>query len=52
MGYHYFNPALGNDLVNDPLKPELLIYAPSGNGVKLVAVKWFQADVGQPRPTS
>lgn len=51
MGYHYFHPELGMDLENDPLRPELLIYAPAGNGLKLVAVEWFQADVGQPRPS-
>ena len=51
MGYHYFNPQLGGDLETDPLTPELLIYAPSGNGLKLVAVEYFQANVGQARPT-
>jgi hypothetical protein len=51
MGYHYFNPKLGGDLANDPLQPELLIYAPNGNGgVKLVAVEYFQANVGQAHP--
>jgi hypothetical protein len=51
MGYHYFNPSLGGDLVNDPLKPELMIYAPGDDGLKLVAVEYFQANVGQARPT-
>jgi hypothetical protein len=52
MGYHYFNPDLGGDLVNDPLKPELLIYVPDGNGGrKLGAVEYFQADMGQEHPT-
>lgn len=52
MGYHYFHPELASDLVTDPLKPELLIYVPNGNGgIKLGAVEWFQADVGQEHPT-
>ena len=52
MGFHYLNPALAGDLKNDPLKPELMIYAPSGDGkLKLVAVEYFQANAGQPRPT-
>lgn len=52
MGYHYFNPGLGGDLESDPLKPELLIYAPNGDGGrKLVAVEYFQANAGQGRPT-
>ena len=51
MGYHYFNPELGGDLASDPLQPELLIYAPNGGGLKLVAVEYFQANAGQARPT-
>jgi hypothetical protein len=52
MGYHYFNPGLGGDLENDPLKPELLIYAPDGQGGrKLAAVEYFQANVGQAHPS-
>lgn len=52
MGYHYINPALASDLSVNPLKPELLLYAPSGNGrLKLVGVEYFVAYVGQPAPT-
>ncbi|HUG14782.1 MAG TPA: hypothetical protein VMM78_07145 [Thermomicrobiales bacterium] len=51
MGIHYLNPALAMDLVLDPLAPELLLYIPSGNGLRLVAVEYFVADVGQPHPT-
>jgi len=52
MGIHYFNPALANDLANDPLKPELLLYAPDdAGGVYLAGVEYFQAAVGQPRPS-
>lgn len=50
MGYHYINPQLASDLTTDPLRPELLLYAPAGNGVKLVGVEYFQADAGQERP--
>ncbi len=51
MGYHYLNPRLASDLTIDPLTPELLIYAPSGEGLKLVAVEYFVANVGQARPS-
>ena len=41
MGYHYFNDALVNDVSVDPLKPEVLVYAPKPNGdLELVAVEW------------
>ena len=41
MGYHYFNKALIDDLVVDPLKPEGLVYAPAPDGgLKLVAVEY------------
>lgn len=41
MGYHYFNKELVDDLTVDPLKPEVLVYAPKENGkLKLVAVEW------------
>lgn len=41
MGYHYYNPDLLHDGVLDPTRPELLVYAPSGNGVRLVAVEYM-----------
>lgn len=41
MGYHFFNKALVDDLVVDPLKPEGLVYAPDpSGGLKLVAVEY------------
>jgi len=41
MGYHYFNKALIDDMVVDPLKPEGLVYAPKANGeLKLVSVEY------------
>lgn len=41
MGVHYLNPALAADLAIDPLAPELLLFAPSGNGWRLVGVEYF-----------
>jgi hypothetical protein len=41
MGYHYYNPQLLHDGVLDPTRPELLVYAPSGNGVRLGAVEYM-----------
>lgn len=41
MGYHYFNAALMADNAVDPLRPEVLVYAPEPNGdLRLVAVEW------------
>lgn len=50
MGYHYANLQLASDLQSDLLRPEVLLYAPSDTGLKLVAVEYFQADAGQPHP--
>ncbi len=50
MGYHYIKPSLATDLALDPLQPEFLLYAPSGSGLRLVAVEYFVANVGQERP--
>lgn len=42
MGYHYFNKALIDDLVVDPLKPEGLVYTSGPQGqLKLVAVEYI-----------
>jgi hypothetical protein len=41
MGYHYFNKALIDDLVVDPLKPEGLVYAPDPDGrLRLAALEY------------
>ena len=50
MGVHYLNPALASDLAIDPTRPEMLLYAPSGDGLRLVGVEYFVANVGQPHP--
>ncbi len=50
MGIHYLNPALALDLAIDPLTPEVLLYVPSGAGLRLVGVEYFVASVGQPAP--
>jgi hypothetical protein len=45
MGYHYANQALMADDALDPLRPEILIYAPKENaGLRLVAVEYFKRD--------
>jgi hypothetical protein len=41
MGIHYIDFALASDLAVDPLRPEALLYVPTANGVKLVAVEYF-----------
>jgi hypothetical protein len=41
MGYHYFNAELMSDLTTDPLRPEVLVYAPGDDGkLNLVAAEW------------
>jgi hypothetical protein len=48
MGYHYLNPALIGDPSIDPLKPEVLLYAPKKNGgLKLVGVEYLVVDADQ-----
>ena len=40
MGVHFFNTKLiGSEL--DPLRPQVLVYEPSGDRLKLVAAEWF-----------
>lgn len=43
MGIHYMNLERVMDSSINLLEPELLLYAPSGNGVKLVGVEYFLA---------
>jgi hypothetical protein len=50
MGYHWANEGLV-DPVFDPLKPEVMLYAPGpGGNLRLVAVEYIVIDVGQDRP--
>ncbi len=40
MGVHFFNPAhIGP--VPDPSKPQVLIYEPAGDKLRLIAAEWF-----------
>jgi len=41
MGVHYPNGALVGDGVLDPMQPEVLVYEPTKNGLKLVAVEYL-----------
>ncbi len=43
MGYHYVKPALFMNPALDESQPEALLYVPSGNGLRLVAVEWLYA---------
>jgi hypothetical protein len=47
MGYHYMNMANVADGVLDPTKPELLVYVPTEDGLRLAAAEYFQADADQ-----
>ncbi|MBM4439359.1 MAG: hypothetical protein FJ027_02995 [Candidatus Rokubacteria bacterium] len=40
MGVHFLNPALMGPTV-DPLKPQILVYEPVGDKLRLVAAEWF-----------
>ena len=41
MGFHYFNADLMRDHSVDPLRPEVLVYAPDEDGrLHLAAVEW------------
>jgi hypothetical protein len=42
MGVHYLKPQLAADLAIDPLTPEVLLYAPSADGWRLVGVEYFE----------
>lgn len=47
MGIHFVNPALIADGRVDPTKPEILVYEPTKQGLRLVAVEYFVADADQ-----
>jgi hypothetical protein len=45
MGIHYENPQLMADPALDPLRPEILVYAPRQDGrLELVAIEYWRAD--------
>jgi hypothetical protein len=46
MGHHYLNPSLLGPEI-DPLRPEILLYAPVGNSLRLVGVEYFKVDADQ-----
>ena len=50
MGFHYASLALLEDISIDPLRPEVLLYVPEGDGVRLVAVEYVLA-IGPPGST-
>jgi hypothetical protein len=53
MGIHAVNGPLIGDPAIDPLRPELLLYAPGPNGkLRLVGVEYFKVDADQNLGTS
>jgi hypothetical protein len=45
MGFHAINPALMADDAIDPLRPEILLYAPKENGeFELIGIEYWKAD--------
>jgi hypothetical protein len=47
MGFHYVNPELARDPDIDPGKPEILLYIPTSNGVKLTGIE-YSLGIGAP----
>lgn len=47
MGVHFVNPTLIGDGRVDPTLPEMLVYEPTKNGLRLVAVEYFVVDADQ-----
>lgn len=48
MGFHWINPPAAQDQTIDPMRPELLLYAPTATGgLELVGVEYFKADADQ-----
>jgi hypothetical protein len=52
MGVHFLNPGLIGPGPLDPAKPQVLIYEPDGDKLRLVAAEWFVPVpvAGQARP--
>jgi hypothetical protein len=46
MGYHYVKPSLLGQ-PPDLRRPSVLLYLPTGDGLKLGGVEWVQADADQ-----
>jgi hypothetical protein len=48
MGIHYVNPPLLGDPALDPMRPEILLYAPTAGGkLELVGLEYWKADADQ-----
>lgn len=47
MGQHWVHPARLGDGVADPARPDILLYAPSEKGPRLVGAEWFAPDADQ-----
>lgn len=47
MGIHFVNPALIGDPAVDLEHPEIMLYVPSGNGLKRVGVEYLVFDADQ-----
>ncbi len=45
MGYHAVNLAIAISGINDPARPPILLYAPKGDSLQLVAVEYFQVAI-------
>ena len=56
MGFHYVNPELARDPAIDLSKPEILLYVPTDDGVKLAGFEYSfgigapGADIPDPAP--
>lgn len=51
MGYHYVNFGAILDPALDVTKPEVLLFAPSADGLRLVGVEWVVVDADQQMDT-
>jgi hypothetical protein len=51
MGYHYVNFAEAMNPASSPTKPDVLLYAPSPSGPRLVGVEWIVFDADQDMAT-